>query len=79
MSEPPAAKKPRAGGPRLTLQLTFGNTDTMAAFKERMEALKSALAPVGASPLKPVELMAKLFDIADINYLVLSISRVLRN
>jgi hypothetical protein len=51
----------------------------MAAFKERMEALKSALAPAGAPPLKPVELMAKLFDIADINYLVLSISRVLRN
>ncbi|CAI8032768.1 hypothetical protein GBAR_LOCUS18500, partial [Geodia barretti] len=45
---PPAAKKPRAGGPRFTIQLTFGNTDTMAAFKERMEALKSALAPAGA-------------------------------
>jgi hypothetical protein len=76
MSAPPAAKKPRAGGPRLTLQLTFGNTDTMALFKQRMEVLKSALAPC---PLKPVDLIAKLFEIADINYLVLSISRVLRN
>ena len=76
MSAPPAAKKPRAGGPCLTLQLTFGNTGTMAAFKQRMEAPKSALTPAGAPPLEPVELMAKLFDIADVNYLVLSISRV---
>ena len=60
----PAAKKPRAGGPRFTLQLTFGNAATMAA---RMETLKAALAPAGATPLKPVELMAKLFDIADVH------------
>ena len=65
MTAPPAAKKPRAGGPRLTLQLTFSNEGTMAVFKERMEYLKSAFAPAGASPLKPVELMAKLFNIAD--------------
>ena len=63
----PAAKKPRAGGPRFTLQLTFGNAATMAAFKERMETLKAALAPTGVPPLKPVELMAKLFDIADVH------------
>jgi hypothetical protein len=61
----PAAKKPRAGGPRFTLQLTFGSEGAMTAFKERMDALKAALAPAGASPLKPVELMAKLFDMAD--------------
>ena len=67
MSAPPTAKKPRAGGPRLTLQLTFSNTAMMAAFKQRMEALKSAFVPAGAPPLKPVELMAKLFDIADIH------------
>ena len=39
----------------------------MAAFKEWMETLKSALAPAGAPSLKPVELMAKLFDIADVH------------
>ena len=62
MSAQPAAKKPRADGRRLTLQLTFNNEGSMKAFKERMEALKTVFAP---SPLKPVELMAKLFDLAE--------------
>ena len=59
MSAQPAAKKPRADGRRLTLQLTFNNEGSMKAFKERMEALKTVFAP---SPLK---LMAKLFDLAE--------------
>ena len=33
-----------------------------------MDALKTALAPAQASPLKPVELMAKLFDLAEAHY-----------
>ena len=54
-----------AGGPRLTLQLKFSNAASMAAFKERMDVLKTMLAPAQASALKSVELMAKLFDIAE--------------
>ena len=65
MSAQQAAKKPRVGGPRLTLQLTFNNEGCMKEFKERMEALKTAFAPAQVSPLKPVELMAKLFDLAE--------------
>ena len=56
----PWAKKPRGGGPRLTLQLTFSNTGSVAAFKEHNEWMKTAFAPEGEPPLKPVELMAKL-------------------
>ena len=37
----------------------------MIAFKERMERMKTVFAPHGGPPLKPVELMARLFDIAD--------------
>ena len=62
ISGPPAAKRLKSGGPRLTLQLTFSSTGSMAAFKERMESLKIALVPVGSPPLEPVELMAKLAD-----------------
>ena len=65
MATPPAQKKQRNGGPRLSMQLTFSDTGSMAAFKERMKLLKTVLAPEGAPPLKPVELMTKLFDIAD--------------
>ena len=65
MSAPLAAKKPRAGSPRLTLQLTFNHEGSMPAFRERMDALKTAFAPAEPSPLKPVELMAKLFDLAE--------------
>ena len=32
-----------------------------------MEWMKRAFAPEGAPPLKPVDLMAKLFDIADVH------------
>ena len=60
MSAQPAAKKPRAGGPRLTLQLTFNNEGSMKAFKERMEALKTVFAPAQASPCLPFITLASV-------------------
>lgn len=61
----PNAKKPRSGGPRMSLQLTFEGMESMEGFKTRMERIKRAFAPAGGQPLKPVELFNKLFDLAE--------------
>ena len=58
----PHAKKPRTGGPRMSLQLTFGGVVSMEAFKGRLERMKHAFVPEGAPPLKPVDLLNKLFE-----------------
>ena len=67
MSVPPAAKKLRAHAWRFGEQLIFGNAGTIAAIKEQMEALKSALAPAEGPPLKPDELNG---DVTHHNYVV---------
>ena len=49
----------------MSLQLTFGGVASMEAFKDRLERMKRAFAPIGAPPLKPVDLMNKLFQLAE--------------
>ena len=43
------AKKPRTGGPRMSLQLTLGGLESMEAFKTRLEHLKHAFVPAGVN------------------------------
>ena len=51
----PHAKKPRTGGPRMSLQLTFGGVASMEAFKGKLEHMKHAFVPEGAPPLMTTE------------------------
>ena len=63
----PAAKTRASGprNPRRTLQLTFATLAAKEAFNGKLERLQAAFAPEGSSPLQPVELLAKLFELAD--------------
>ena len=63
------AKKPRTGGSRISLQLTFGGLESIEAFKTPLEHLKHSFAPSGGQPLKPVDL-SKLFDLAESSLLL---------
>ena len=49
----------------MSLQLTFNSVGAMEAFKDRMERMKRAFVPEGAPALKPVDLLAKLLQIAE--------------
>ena len=64
------AKNPRTGGSRISLQLTFGGLESMEAFKTPLEHLKHFFAPTGDQPLKPVDLLSKLFDLAESSLLL---------
>ena len=61
----PHTKKPRYGGPRISLQLTFSNLEAMDGFKAWLECMKRAFAPAGGQPLKAIDLMNELFNIAE--------------
>ena len=42
----------------------------MEAFKTPLEHLKNVFAPSGGQPLKPVDLLSKLFDLAESSLLL---------
>ena len=49
----------------MSLQLTFSSLEAMDGFKARLERMKRAFAPAGGQPLKTVDLMNELFNIAE--------------
>ena len=49
----------------MSLQLTFSSLEAMDGFKARFERMKRPFAPAGGQPLKTVNLMNELFNIAE--------------
>ena len=49
----------------MSLQLTFSSLEAMDGFKAWLEHMKRAFAPAGRQTLKTIDLMNKLFNIAE--------------